>query len=54
MKAIHIMWDVDYDADSVLLPTVVDIPDGMEDDEEISDYLSNLTGFCHEGFELID
>ena len=34
------------------LPKEVQIPDGMTDTEEISDYLSNLTGFCHRGLEL--
>ena len=53
LKAINIMWDVDYD-DNGYLPTEIIIPDGMTDEEEISDYLSNETGFCHEGFDLID
>ena len=35
-----------------LKPKEVQIPDGMTDTEEISDYLSNLTGFCHRGFGL--
>lgn len=30
----------------------IDIPDGMTDEEEISDYLSDTTGFCHKGFSL--
>lgn len=28
--------------------------DGELDEEEVSDYLSDVTGFCHEGFELAD
>ena len=54
MKAIKIMWDVDYDDDRQALPIEVDIPEGMTDEEEISDYLSNVTGYCHKGFVLIN
>ena len=53
MKAINIKWDVDYDADYEMLPTEIEIPVGMTDEDEISDYLSEVTGFCHEGFELV-
>lgn len=28
----------------------IDIPDGMTDIEEISDYITDQTGFCHNGF----
>ena len=52
MKAINIEWDVDYEEDREFLPTEIEIPEGMEDDDEISDYLSNVTGYCHKGFEL--
>ena len=51
MKATHIKWDIDYD-DNGILPTEIEIPNGMTDEEEISDYLSNVTGYCHCGFEL--
>lgn len=54
MKAINIMWDVDYDADGVLLPTEIEIPDGMTDEDEITDYLSDVTGFCHGGYTLVN
>ena len=53
MKATKIMWDVDYDSNGYL-PTEIEIPKGMTDEEEISDYLSNVTGYCHEGFCLED
>lgn len=53
MKATKIMWDVDYD-DNGYLPTEIELPEGMTDEEEISDYLSNITGYCHEGFCLED
>ena len=51
MRAINIQWDVDDEDDYELLPSYIDIPDGMGDDE-ISDYISYVTGFCHNGFEL--
>ena len=38
--------------DSVELPTEIDIPPDIQDDEDISGYLSDVTGFCHKGFEL--
>lgn len=35
------------------LPTETDIPDDIGDDEDaISDYLSDEYGFCHKGFSL--
>lgn len=52
MKATKILWDVDFEEDLKSLPTEVEIPEGMEDEDEISDYLSDLTGFCHKGFCL--
>lgn len=52
MKAINIKWDVDNVEDLEFLPTEIEIPDGMEDDEEISDYITDMTGFCHCGYEL--
>ena len=39
MKAINILWDVDD-------------PEELEDEDEISDYISDVTGFCHAGFAL--
>lgn len=54
MRAINIAWDVDCDIDGEPLPAEIDIPAGMYDEDEISDYLSDLTGFCHDGFELVD
>ncbi len=51
MKAINIKWDVDDKNDLDFLPTEIDIPNNLRDDE-ISDYLSNVTGFCHKSYEL--
>lgn len=54
MKAINIQWDVDYPEDLENLPEEIKIPDGMEDEDEISDYITDFTGFCHCGFDLVD
>ena len=54
MKAINILWDTD--GEEVNLPNEIEIPDWVdkENDDEISDCLSDETGFCHFGFELFD
>jgi hypothetical protein len=54
MKATNIEWDVDYEEDLEDLPTEIEIPENMEDEDEISDYISDVTGFCHYGFVLED
>ena len=52
MKAYDIECETDgADAD---LPTEIEIPEGMTDEEEISDYLSNMVGFLHKGFCLTE
>lgn len=51
-KAINIQWDVDSPEELEYLPTEIEIPEGMEDEDDISDYISDITGFCHAGFEL--
>jgi len=53
-KAVNIQWDVDDPEDLELLPTEIDIPDEMTDIEEISDYITEQTGFCHKGFTMED
>lgn len=53
MKAIDIDWDVDCEEDREFLPTEIEIPDGMEDYDDISDYLSDVTGFCHNGYRVV-
>lgn len=52
MIAFNIQWDVDNEEDSHFLPNKIEIPEGIEDEDEISDYLSDVTGYCHYGFEL--
>ena len=54
MKAVNIKWDVDFEEDLEMLSTEIEIPNGMTDEEEISDYISDETGFCHYGFEMVD
>ena len=54
MKAVNIEWDVDCQEDLEDLPTEIEIPDGMKDEDDISDYLSNVTGFCHKGYNLVE
>ena len=62
LKAKNIKWDTDGDMEVFNeLPTEMIIPDELEEMhkkdkeyalEEISDWLSNETGFCHDGFEI--
>ena len=51
MKAINIKWDIDDDND-VVLPSEIEIPNNITEDD-ISDYLSDVTGYCHFGYDLI-
>lgn len=54
MKAINIQWDTDEELELLKqLPNEMEIPEGMHNEDEISDYLSDQTGFCHYGFNLI-
>ena len=54
MKATNIKWDVDDENELEDLPTEIIIQSNIEGDEEaISDYLSDVTGFCHKRFELV-
>ena len=52
-KAVNIKWDTDGDAGILAsLPGEMEIPDAM-DEEDIGDYLSDMTGFCHDGYALV-
>lgn len=53
MKAINICWDADYDTIKEL-PQEIELPQGMTDMDEIENYISNVTGFCHFGFMVSD
>lgn len=59
MKATDIKWDTD--GVPMGLPSEVEIPEDVTEEADgdgevlldlVSDYLSDLTGFCHEGFFL--
>jgi hypothetical protein len=53
VKAVDIEWDVDEPEDLEDLPKEIVIPEEIRDDEDaISDYISDVTGFCHTGFRL--
>ena len=70
MRAVNIKWDItdgaedmtkeDMDEILLTLPTEVEIPNYLitddEDDllDEVSDWLSDEYGFCHNGFELVN
>ena len=51
MKAFNIMWDIDSPEDLNNLPAEIYLPPGMTDEDEISDYITSKTGFCHFGFD---
>ncbi len=54
MKAVNIKWDTDGDLEWLyILPKELEIPDGMVDEDEISEWLSDQEGFCHNGFEIV-
>lgn len=62
LKAVNIKWDTDGDKEVLNeLPTEMIIPNELEEMykkdreyalEEISDWLSDETGFCYAGFEI--
>lgn len=52
MKVTNIDWDTDGDKElKSVLPQEMDVPGNMSLDE-ISDYISDKVGFCHNGFIL--
>lgn len=63
LKAINIKWDTDGDEEVLNeLPMEMIIPKELAEyysadkeytTEEISDWLSEETGFCHDGFEIV-
>ena len=50
--AYDIEWDGDDEDDISELPDEIEIPTGVTDEDEISDYISDITGFCHKGFNV--
>ena len=51
LYATNIVWDTD--GEDVDLPDEIEIPDPEWDDQQISDYITEETGFCHRGFALV-
>lgn len=55
MKVKNIKWDSDGDMELLKqLSTEMEISEDMIDKEEISDYLSGETEFCHDGFVCVN
>ena len=55
MRAINIMWDTDNNVELLKqLPAEMEIPKTIINIDEISDYLSDKIGFCHNGFVLVE
>lgn len=48
MIAYNIDWDTD--GEDIDLPNEIEIPAHITDIDEVSDYITNVTGFCHRGF----
>jgi hypothetical protein len=44
--------DIQWDSDDENLPDEIQLPIGIVEDEKISDYISDVTGFCHNGFVI--
>jgi hypothetical protein len=53
IKAVEIKWDTESERELEQLPVEMEIPEHLKDIDEISDYISEKTGFCHGGFRLI-
>ena len=54
MKATCIKWDTDGDKELDVPESIVRNENGEIDYDGIGDYLSDVTGFCHEEFKLVD
>ena len=48
MIAYKIDWDTD--GEDISLPNEIEIPERLTDLDELSDYITSVTGFCHKGF----
>ena len=56
IKAINIKWDDDEAWELEDLPKEIEIPEyvDFDDDDAISDFLSDSTGYCHTGFDIVE
>lgn len=52
-KAINIIWDLDFEEDKDFLPTEIFIPEEIGEND-IEDYISNVTDYCHKGFDIVE
>ena len=52
MTSTNLLWDADTQEELELLPIEIDIQEDITEDDEISDYLSDVSGYCHHGFSL--
>lgn len=54
--AYDINWDVENEdmseEEMASLPSEIEIPEGIICEQEISDYVSDFSGFCHNGFKI--
>lgn len=51
MTITNIKRDVECEEDLDFLPTEMEVPDDLDEDE-ISDYITDFSGFCHKGFVI--
>ena len=53
-KAFNIQWDTDNDIEILkTLPKEINIPENIVNFDDISDYISGETGYCHYGYDLV-
>ncbi len=52
MIAYDIAWDTEGEDFVPPLPSEIELPEYITELYEISEYLSDCTGFCHKGFCL--
>ena len=54
MTVYNILWDTDdiENKEELDLPDDIYVPDNMSEDE-ISDLLTEMTGYCHKGFSVV-
>lgn len=54
LKVINIEWDTDNNHNlQNALPKEIDIPESINTMDDTSNYISDETGFCNFGFDLV-